>query len=142
MMTIIIDTFWRYIMKKLSRILVIMLAVVMLTVAVGALAACEPKDNEPDVKGYKFIVKDADGNLKEGIFVQLCQGENCLIPVATDADGVVTFIAGENYFEFGTYEVHLSNEDGDILEYSCDGVEDGASLVTSESAASYVLILK
>lgn len=129
-------------MKKLSRIVVIMLAVVMLTVAVGALAACDPKEKEPSVNGYKFTVKDADGNLKEGISVQLCQGENCQTPVSTDAEGVVKFIAGENYFVFGEYEVHLYNEDGDMLEYSCEGVAEGETLVTSTEAASYVLILK
>lgn len=117
----------------------------MLTVAVGALAACDPKEKDPSnesVNGYKFTVKDADGNIKEGITVQLCQGEECQTPVSTGEDGVVKYIVGENYFKLAAYEVHLYNEDGDILEYSCEGVAEGENLVTSTEAASYVLILK
>ncbi len=40
---------------------------------------------------YTVTVVDQDGNPVSGVYVQLCTSENCLMPNATDASGVVTF---------------------------------------------------
>ena len=41
-----------------------------------------PEDTKPT---YKITVVDQDGNPVEGAFVQLCNGDLCKMPVATDA---------------------------------------------------------
>ncbi len=40
---------------------------------------------------YKVILKDTDGYGVEGAEVQVCIGENCLLPQVTDQNGVTTF---------------------------------------------------
>lgn len=54
----------------------------------------ENPENPGDAKPtYKVTVVDQDGNPVEGAFVQLCNGDLCKMPVATDANGVVTIMA-------------------------------------------------
>ncbi len=122
-------------MKKMSKAVVIVLTVVMIMVAVGALAGCEK-----NVNGYKFVVKDSNGNLLEGITVQLCL--NTCTDKETDSKGVAIFEVQEGVFELAEYEVHLYDAEGETLSYSCKGVADGENLTTAAKAAKYELIVK
>ena len=52
---------------------------------------------------YTVTVTDEGGNPVVGVMVQICQGELCLMPAITDANGVATFTATEE----GAYEAKL-----------------------------------
>jgi len=52
---------------------------------------------------YTVTVADEGGNPITGVLVQICQGELCLMPCATDDSGVATFTATEE----GAYEAKL-----------------------------------
>lgn len=68
--------------------------------------ADEPADapaDEPAGTVYTVTVTDEGGNPVAGAMVQICQGELCLMPCATDAEGVATFTAAEE----GAYEAKL-----------------------------------
>ena len=52
---------------------------------------------------YTVTVLDEGGNPVVGTMVQICQGELCLMPSATDANGVATFSVTEE----GAYEAKL-----------------------------------
>lgn len=56
----------------------------------------DPSENE-EVSGvvYTVTVTDEGGNPVAGAMIQLCQGEMCLLPAATDANGVVSFTVAE-----------------------------------------------
>lgn len=73
----------------------------------------------------------------EGVMVQLCRGETCLFPIATDAEGKVeyTHIANANY-GYGEYEVHII-EDSLPEGYSFDNT----SMKTNETDKEYTLVL-
>lgn len=62
----------------------------------------DPSEDEPEVTGtvYTVTVTDEGGNPIAGAMLQMCQGELCLLPAATDANGVVTFTVTED----GAYE--------------------------------------
>ena len=65
----------------------------------------EPEDNTSEEEApvgvvYTVTVTDEGGNPISGAMIQLCQGEMCLLPAATDANGVVTFTVTED----GAYE--------------------------------------
>lgn len=62
----------------------------------------DPSEDEPEVTGtvYTVTVTDEGGNPVSGAMLQMCQGEICLLPAATDAEGVVTFTVTED----GAYE--------------------------------------
>ena len=53
--------------------------------------------------GYVVKVVDEGGNPIVGTLIQVCQGELCLMPCATDAEGVATFFITEE----GAYEAKL-----------------------------------
>lgn len=62
----------------------------------------EPQEEETEASGVVYTVKvqDEGGNPIVGAMVQVCQGELCLMPSATDADGVATFtVAQEAEYE-------------------------------------------
>ena len=60
---------------------------------------------EPDTKvEYTIKVVDFEGNPVEGVKVQMCIGELCKTPIATDAQGIVTV-----KYEEDIYEVKVSN---------------------------------
>ena len=63
----------------------------------------EPAEAVP--AGIVFTVKvvDEGGNPVVGTMVQICQGELCMMPSATDANGVATF----SVMEEGDYEAKL-----------------------------------
>lgn len=44
---------------------------------------------------YTVTVADEGGNAVAGVMIQICQGEMCLMPSTTDANGVATLIAPE-----------------------------------------------
>ncbi len=52
---------------------------------------------------YKVTVVDEGGNPVVGTMVQICQGELCMMPCATDESGVATFSVTDE----GTYEAKL-----------------------------------
>lgn len=62
----------------------------------------DPSEEEPEASGivYTITVTDEGGNPVSGAMLQMCQGEICLLPAATDANGVVTFTVTED----GAYE--------------------------------------
>lgn len=41
--------------------------------------------------GYKVKVVDAEGNAIEGVWIMICKGDTCSMPVATGADGYAKF---------------------------------------------------
>lgn len=53
------------------------------------------EDEEPTGVVYTVTVTDEGGNPVSGAMIQLCQGEMCLLPAATNAEGVVTFNVAE-----------------------------------------------
>lgn len=130
-------------MKKL-------LAFVLAVAMVFCLCACggdsndsnvnEPIDNknnssqasskEETTPKFEVTVKDADGNVVEGVMVQLCK-ESC-IPARTDANGVAIF----NIEITDGYKLSvMSCPDG--YEYTGDAeiyLEDGATEYTLEIA--------
>lgn len=130
-------------MKKL-------LAFVLAVAMVFCLCACggdsnnsnanEPIDNknnssqatskEETTPEFKVTVEDADGNVVEGVMVQLCK-ESC-IPARTDANGVAIF----NIEITDGYKLSvMSCPDG--YEYTGDAeiyLEDGATEYTLEIA--------
>ena len=60
----------------------------------------EPEDNTSEEEApvgvvYTVTVTDEGGNPISGAMIQLCQGEMCLLPAATNAEGVVTFTVEE-----------------------------------------------
>ena len=68
-------------------------------------APVEEAPAETEASGIVFTVKvvDEGSNPVVGTMVQICQGELCMMPSATDADGVATFSVTEE----GTYEAKL-----------------------------------
>lgn len=62
----------------------------------------DPSEDVPEVTGtvYTITVTDEGGNPISGAMLQMCQGEICLLPASTDANGVVTFTVTED----GAYE--------------------------------------
>ena len=62
----------------------------------------DPSEETPAVSGtvYTVTVTDEGGNPVAGAMLQMCQGEICLLPASTDANGVVTFTVTED----GAYE--------------------------------------
>ncbi len=127
-------------MKKL-------LAFVLAVAMVFCLCACgadsnvnEPIDNknnssqvsskEETTPKFEVTVKDADGNVVEGVMVQLCK-ESC-IPARTDANGVAIF----NIEITDGYKLSvMSCPDG--YEYTGEAeiyLEDGATEYTLEIA--------
>jgi len=60
-------------------------------------APSEDPSEDEEVSGvvYKVTVTDEGGNPVTGAMIQLCQGEMCLLPAATDANGVVSFTVAE-----------------------------------------------
>lgn len=60
---------------------------------------------EAEVAGtvYTVTVVDEGGNPVVGTMVQICQGELCMMPCATDDSGVATFTVTDE----GTYEAKL-----------------------------------
>ena len=68
-------------------------------------APVEEAPVEAEPTGIVFTVKvvDEGSNPVVGTMVQICQGELCMMPSATDADGVATFSVTEE----GSYEAKL-----------------------------------
>ena len=101
-------------MKILKKIAVLSMALMLCFGAGAALTACGGnKDNGTSVEqtatAYEFTVLNADGTPAKDVKVQLCVLGNaaaCYMPVATDANGKVTYnpmgFPGE-----GEYEIHL-----------------------------------
>lgn len=71
---------------------------------------------------YKVTVVDGEGNALAGAFVQLCVGDICKLPSATDAEGVATF-----EFDEAEYTVKV-NLDGYTGEASYTFPEGSAEL--------------
>lgn len=63
----------------------------------------QEEDNQPAGIVYTVTVVDEGGNPVIGAMVQLCQGELCQMPVATDDNGVAVI----SVFEEGEYEAKL-----------------------------------
>ena len=110
----------------LKKLMALLLAVVMLLSLCACGAKEETKETEPAVEtpaadvpatdaptepeaeapaGTAYTVKlvDEGGNPIVGTLIQVCQGELCLMPSATDAEGVATFYITEE----GAYEAKL-----------------------------------
>ena len=51
----------------------------------------EEVTTEAEKTGYTVRVIDTDGAPVVGLYVQVCVGETCAMPVATDADGYANF---------------------------------------------------
>ena len=68
-------------------------------------APVEEAPAETEASGIVFTVKvvDEGSNPLVGTMVQICQGELCMMPSATNADGVATFSVTEE----GSYEAKL-----------------------------------
>lgn len=71
---------------------------------------------------YKVTVVDGEGNALAGAFVQLCVGDICKLPSATDTEGVATF-----EFDEAEYTVKV-NLDGYTGEASYTFPEGSAEL--------------
>ena len=94
-------------MKILKKIAALSMALGFCFGAGAALTACTSV--EQTATAYEFTVLNADGTPAKDINVQLCVLGNaaaCFMPVATDANGKVTYnpmgFPGE-----GEYEIHL-----------------------------------
>lgn len=48
---------------------------------------------------YTVYVKDSEGSAVVGAFVQLCEGENCQFPIATDSEGKAVFTCAEGAWQ-------------------------------------------
>ena len=64
-----------------------------------------PTEAEPAGIVYAVTVVDEGGNPIVGTMVQICQGELCMMPSATNDSGVATFTV----IEEGVYEAKLLN---------------------------------
>lgn len=65
-----------------------------------------PEETEAEAPAgtvYTVTLVDEGGNPVVGTLIQICQGELCLMPCATNADGVATFTVTEE----GAYEAKL-----------------------------------
>ena len=65
-----------------------------------------PEETEAEAPAgtvYTVTLVDEGGNPIVGTLIQICQGELCLMPCATDANGVATFTVTED----GAYEAKL-----------------------------------
>jgi len=104
-------------MKLFKKIAVLCMALTLCFGAGAALTACggndETSSSEQTVTAYTFTVLNADGTAAKDINVQLCVLGNaaaCYMPMATDANGKVTYnppgFPGE-----GEYEIHLLSKD-------------------------------
>lgn len=62
-----------------------------------------PTEAQPAGIVYTVTVVDEGGNPIVGTMVQICQGELCMMPCATDANGVSTFTVTDE----GSYEAKL-----------------------------------
>ncbi|MBE5745608.1 MAG: hypothetical protein E7355_05715 [Clostridiales bacterium] len=102
-------------MKKMKKIGAL-LAAGILSLGVGAFAACGDDNNNDDngaaKDAYTITVKDANGNAIEGIRIGVCtydkttqQKGMCLAPEATDANGKVVFDKNDNVTE-GVYALN------------------------------------
>ena len=63
----------------------------------------ETEEEAPAGTVYTVTLVDEGGNPVVGTLIQICQGELCLMPCATNADGVATFTVTEE----GAYEAKL-----------------------------------
>lgn len=51
----------------------------------------EKSSNEETVSKFKVTLVDQDGNPVPNAMVQICNDENCLMPLPTDENGIVEF---------------------------------------------------
>ena len=108
-------------MKKMKK-LGALLAASILSLGVGAFAACgdDNNDNGNDNAGaatdaYTLVVKDADGNAIEGVKIGICvytEGGFCLNPEKTDANGKVVFDANDGVEAGLTYTLNSNTLNG------------------------------
>ena len=92
-------------MKKILM-LVLALVMVLCLCACGGNATEEteaPTEAAPAGIVYTVNVVDEGGNPVVGTMVQICQGELCMMPSATNDSGVATFTVADE----GTYEAKL-----------------------------------
>lgn len=145
-------------MKKLTKLLAALLAVVL---AAGALVACTPAENttagaddnttaapttdQPTKSVYNFTLVYEDTGLPvANVKIGLClPGENglCLQPKATDADGKLSYDLGSE--AYGVWEIHIySGEVSDEGIVSLDGYTfDNNAFKTSADVYEYTLKL-
>ncbi len=93
-------------------------------------------DTEPSEKCiYVFRVVDEEGTPVEGVQVQMCKGDFCMMPVKSDAQGMAEYDVTAN--GYGEYEVHiLKNSIPAGYEFDNDTVK------TSKDVHEYTLVLK
>lgn len=63
--------------------------------------ATEPSDSGSDNVDYTVTVVDSRGNPVAGAKIQLCVGDQCLLPQTTDENGVVVFNQPVNDYKIG-----------------------------------------
>lgn len=124
-------------MKNSKRCLLLLLALIVIS-CIFASCKKDDIDKEPDEddNAYHFTVVYEDTNEPAvGVMVQLCSGDLCIMPIASDSNGKVVYDLGTN--GYGIYEIHVM--DNTIPEgYTFDNAE----FQTNESEHSYTLVLK
>lgn len=129
-------------MKTATRYLAMFFALCMLA---GAFCACNggsessddtQTDTQAPANAYVFTVICEDTQAPAaGVKVQLCDGDLCIMPVASDAEGKVNYDLGSS--GLGVYEIH-------IMENSLpEGYTfDNEAFQTTADVRTYTLVLK
>lgn len=123
-------------MNKFLKTLTVVAVLIMIIACMGTLVACgdnSGNDVKPDNGGdvnndnggseaeeyvYKFTVLDADGNAVSGVYIKLCEDNNCKMPKETDANGVAIF-TDDDYVSATVYDIHvlMSTDGSNATEY-------------------------
>ena len=104
-------------MKKITKIFASVLTAALLCGGAATMASCDKNDNkEPSgneqtdysqIQAYKVKVVYPDGKPVAGVSVQICQAEDCKMPVKTGSDGVAVLTYNGVAYPEAEYEIHL-----------------------------------
>lgn len=105
-------------MKKITKILATILTAALLCGGAATMASCAEKNENPSsgseqqtdysqIQAYKVKVVYPDGKPVAGVKVQICQAEDCKMPVATGEDGVAVLTYNGVAYPEAEYEIHL-----------------------------------
>ena len=132
-------------MSKRLRAALLVCMLFCVTLLGAVFAACTPTDEKPDdgkepetpVEGvYSVTVEDSEGNPMSGIQVQMCDTNGlCLLPVATDENGVAKIGGTE---EGMTYHIQIANWSTITAEYPDASYDE---ITTTAGVYAYTLVV-
>ena len=133
-------------MSKRLRAALLVCMLFCVTLLGAVFAACTPTDKKPDDGGkepetpvegvYSVTVEDSEGNPMSGIQVQMCDTNDlCLLPVATDENGVAKIGGTE---EGMTYHIQIANWSTITAEYPDASYDE---ITTTAGVYAYTLVV-